>query len=144
MPAAYSLNGNKIHRNGKHIATLKGEDIEWNRGQQQFKTEVLDFISNLDEDLPEEPAAKEEPAPAPKPEPKPEPEPIPEPVPEAPTPPAPVPKEETPAEEPPQSLRFGDLTPEVVAWRKTNWPADKFKATYHRRLNTPELEQFSD
>ena len=140
MPAAYALNGNKIHRNGKHIATLKGEDIEWNRGQQQFKNEVLDFIANLDEDLPEEPDAKEDPAPESKPEPKPDPEP----KPEAPAPPTPEPKEEAPDEEPPQSPRFGDLTPEVVAWRKDNWPADKFKATYHRRLNTPELEQFSD
>jgi len=126
MKATYAINGDKIHRNGKLIARLTNDDLAWQPGQQQFKTEVLDFLADLEEDEEPEPGA-------------------PDPLPQASaSPPAKKkatakkvpPTKEAPGEvpEPPQSGQFGDLTEAVVLWRKEHWEADRFRETYHRRL----------
>lgn len=149
--ATYALNGDKIHRNGKHIATIVEDDITFKPGQQQFKDDVLSFIADLEEedliDTEEETPQPEEEAAEPKEEPKKKPAaapqkntPLKDPAPITKDPPQGKRKKEKPPE-PEQSRQFGDLTPEVVRWRHKHWPKKKFKETYHRRLHHfPDLQ----
>jgi|DEB0MinimDraft_6_1074348.scaffolds.fasta_scaffold16024_3 hypothetical protein len=150
MSAIYSLAGHKVYRNGKHAATLDGDEITYKHGFKQHAAEIDQFLSDLDDAEDTEPVAEPEPVheestrtddgqtarttePAPDPEESPAPDPEPKKKPGRPK------KADNP--EPPFSRRFGDLTPEVVRWRHENWPKSKFREHYHHRLSAfPDLQ----
>lgn len=153
MPAIYSLAANKIYRNGKHAATIDGDDLTYKHGFKQHAEEIKDFLKDLKEAEATDPVAEATDPVAEPPTPEP-------PAPEPPAPkaqeihtdddteaaPDPAPKKRGRPKkpdnpEPPMSPRFGDLTPELVHWRHENWPKNKFRAHYHRRLSAfPELQ----
>lgn len=122
----YSFLGKKIYRNGKPAAEYLDDELIFKHGFKQYKDEIEAYLKELDEEFGDE---------------KPEAEEVTPPVEEV-TPPA---EEPAPSKgkttEPPQSIRFGDLTDEVVRWRHENWPKKKFQEHYHRRLSAfPDLE----
>ena len=115
----YALFGDKIYRQGVHIANHTGDGLYsiLKDEDKKYASAIKSFLDTQDADAAQvtEPETSE--------------------TSETPEPPKPKAKKTKAGEEPPMLPRFGDMTPAVYDWRKENWDAEKFEALYHARHN---------